>query len=97
MSNKLAKLEQMIACLEKAAGLNPDYEVIKQRDDGSWPEPKTTAALIVERVNFKDTPELCELRQRNCELAHKVEDERCALERVSASPLGQRIRLQHDH
>lgn len=52
-STKLARLETALAVLEKAAGINPDVEVINQRADGSWPEPQTDAPLIVERVNFR--------------------------------------------
>jgi hypothetical protein len=54
MSAKLAKLEALVADLEKAAGINPDFEVVRQRADGSCPAPQTTAALIVERVNFRN-------------------------------------------
>jgi hypothetical protein len=56
MSNagtKLAKLENTLVALERLAGITTDHEVIRQNADGTWPEPKTEADLIIERVNFR--------------------------------------------
>ena len=92
MSAKLAKLEALVATLEKAAGINPDIEIVRQRRDGTMPEPQTTAALIVERINFKGDPELIEMQRRHAGLALQVEAERRALNGLNDMPLVQRLR-----
>lgn len=79
MSSKLAKLEQLVADLETAAGLNPELEVIRQADDGSWPEPQTDAPLVVERVRFKRDP-LVDARRKLDDLAKATQHERDVFE-----------------
>ena len=89
MSSKLAKLEATLALLEKAVGLDPDMEVITQRDDGTWPEPVTDAPVIVERVRFLPEHAVIAAQRRN-EAA--LADEVRARDAVNASPLAQRVR-----
>ena len=89
MSSKLLKLEAMVASLEAQAGFNPQIEVITQRDDGSWPEPVTDAATIIERVRF--VPEhVLVANQRKIEAMLVAEIE--ARDAVNASPVARRAR-----
>jgi hypothetical protein len=79
VSKKLARLEALVADLETAAGFNPDIEVVRQADDGSWPEPQTDARVVVERVRFK--PSLLDgMQQKIDELAKATQHERDVFE-----------------
>lgn len=99
MSNsntRLARLESALLMLEKAAGLGaPEYETVTQREDGSWPEPQTDAALVVERVRFRGVdPDVKAARLEAARLQQQVEAERRAFTRLThdtpyaASPRG---------
>jgi hypothetical protein len=89
MSAKLDRLTALIESLEKLAGLNPDLEVIMQREDGTWPEPLTNAPIIAERVRFTRSPAQA-LADRTAQLAAAVDTERQAFERTIASPVARR-------
>lgn len=87
--SRIDKLEATLALLEKAAGFDPQLEVITQRDDGSWPEPQTDAPVIVERVRF--VPEhVLVANQRKIEAMLVAEIE--ARDAVNASPVARRAR-----
>jgi hypothetical protein len=45
--SEVERLEEQVANLESAAGLNPDIEVLHQLDDGTYPEPQTTAQTVI--------------------------------------------------
>jgi hypothetical protein len=62
--------------------MNPDLEVIRQNDDGTWPEPQTNAQVIVERVNFRARPAEA-LKRANRKLAADVSVEREAFKAVA--------------
>lgn len=85
---EIERLEEMVANLEAAAGLNPKHEVIRQREDGTWPEPTTSAELIFERCRFPPDPVVV-VNQRRNEAALVTDVE--AHERLHKSPIGRHL------
>ena len=54
MRKKIDHLEALVAELERRLNQRQELVMIKQRDDGSWPEVADgIARVIIERVNFK--------------------------------------------
>lgn len=86
---KMARLEAMVGTLEKRLGFRPDVEVIAQNGDGSWPELKTTASLVIERVRFNT--DASRLQDANLALARDVGIERNAFELVAEKVRGRRM------
>jgi hypothetical protein len=79
---KLDRLTAMVEVLEKAAGLNPDFEAIRQGDDGSWPVPETNAPVVAERINFRAGAELRQVQATHLALEHQVDRQAEALDQA---------------
>lgn len=89
--SEIERLEEQVAILESAAGLNPDIEVLHQLDDGTYPEPQTTAQTIV-MVRHVWADEASEIRHQQ---RHNERDRQwiqAQAKRVSEPDIGLQLR-----
>ncbi len=89
--SEVERLEEQVAILESAAGLNPDIEVLHQLDDGTYPEPQTTARTIV-MVRHVWADEAGEVRDQQRHNERDLRWIQAQAKRVSESDSGPQLR-----